>query len=55
MIRSEHQEENYIYVFGHHHVVLASDEFKGTGEQIANCNEFGGIVAEQRVARGKQP
>ena len=42
-------------VFGHHHVVLASDDFKGTGEQINCCNEFGGIVAKQRAARGKAP
>ena len=42
-------------VFGQHHVVLAADQFKGTGEQIKNCLEYGGIVAAQRVARGKAP
>ena len=40
-------------VYGQHHVILAADQFKGTGEQARNCLEYGSIVAAQRVARGK--
>lgn len=40
-------------VFGDHHVILASDAFKGTGVQTNKCGEFGKIVAQQRVLRGK--
>ena len=39
--------------FGDHHVILASDAFKGTGFQANKCLEFGTIVAQQRVLRGK--
>ena len=41
--------------YAHHYVVLTGDDFKGTGEQLTNCNEFGNIVAEKRVERGKKP
>ena len=42
-------------VFASQYVILAGDEFKATGEKVNTRNEFGAIVAQQRVGRGKRP